>query len=68
MARPSDEKKADFEELAYVKDYEATPFLGPHSLVYSNFLNCLYFTDSGPFGETGIENPKGSVFKIDLEQ
>lgn len=42
-------------------------------------LDCLFFTDSGPFGETSLENPKvinmtsrtkflkGSLFLIDLE-
>ena len=30
-------------------------------------LDSLFFTDSGPFGETSIENPKGSVFMIDLD-
>jgi len=24
----------------------------------------LYFTDSGPFGETSLQNPRGSVFAI----
>ena len=27
----------------------------------------LYFTDAGEWGETSIENPKGSVFMIDIE-
>ncbi len=31
------------------------------------FLDHLFFTDSGPFGETSLENPKGSLFLIDLE-
>ena len=28
---------------------------------------CLYFTDSGPLGETSIANPTGSIFAADLE-
>jgi len=28
----------------------------------------LFFTDSGPFGETSIENPKGSVFLINFKE
>lgn len=28
--------------------------------------NILYFTDSGPLGETGLDNPQGSIFAIDL--
>lgn len=27
----------------------------------------LFFTDSGPFGETAIDNCKGSLFVVDLE-
>lgn len=27
----------------------------------------LYFTDSGPFGETSIEHCKGSLFAVDLD-
>ncbi|KRX06021.1 hypothetical protein PPERSA_01099 [Pseudocohnilembus persalinus] len=53
--------------LDLVKEYEGQPLLGPHSLTISESLNCLFFTDSGPFGETSIENPKGSVFMIDLD-
>lgn len=30
--------------------------------------NILFFTDSGPFGETSYENPKGSLFAIDLTE
>ena len=36
-------------------------------LVLFILLDCLFFSDSGPFGETSIENPKGSVFWCDLE-
>eukprot|EP00825_Cyclidium_porcatum_P023742 TRINITY_DN2629_c0_g1_i5.p1 TRINITY_DN2629_c0_g1~~TRINITY_DN2629_c0_g1_i5.p1 ORF type:complete len:227 (+),score=29.54 TRINITY_DN2629_c0_g1_i5:269-949(+) len=50
-----------------VKDYEGQPLLGPHTIVISDSLNSLFFTDSGPFCETSIENPKGSVFMIDLD-
>jgi len=50
-----------------VKEYEGQPLLGPHSLTISEQMNSLFFTDSGPFGETSLENPKGSVFIIDLE-
>ena len=30
-------------------------------------LEMLFFSDSGPFGETSIENSKGSLYAIDLE-
>jgi len=50
-----------------VKEYEGQPLLGPNTLVISKSLNCLFFTDSGPFSETSIQNVKGSVYMIDLE-
>jgi sugar lactone lactonase YvrE len=50
-----------------VKDYEGAPLAGPNMLTYSDYLNTLFFTDSGPLGCTSFENPKGSVFSIDFE-
>eukprot|EP00825_Cyclidium_porcatum_P023741 TRINITY_DN2629_c0_g1_i2.p1 TRINITY_DN2629_c0_g1~~TRINITY_DN2629_c0_g1_i2.p1 ORF type:complete len:140 (+),score=24.52 TRINITY_DN2629_c0_g1_i2:269-688(+) len=44
-----------------VKDYEGQPLLGPHTIVISDSLNSLFFTDSGPFCETSIENPKVKI-------
>lgn len=39
--------------------------LGPHSLVMSTKQNkSLFFTDCGPFGETSLDNAKGSVFQL----
>lgn len=35
-------------------------------MILSEKNNSLFFTDSGPFGETSLENPNGSVFAIDL--
>ena len=35
-------------------------------MILSEKNNSLYFTDSGPLGETSIESPSGSVFAIDL--
>ena len=35
-------------------------------MVLSEKNNTLFFTDSGPLGETSLENPFGSVFAIDL--
>lgn len=35
-------------------------------MVLSEKNNALFFTDSGPMGETNIENPTGSIFAIDL--
>lgn len=48
----------------YVREYEQVQFLGPNSLCLSRQTGMLYFTDSGPFGETSLQNPKGSVFAI----
>ena len=45
------------ETTPVIKDYEGTPLKGPHSMILSEKQNALFFTDSGPFGETGIENP-----------
>ena len=35
-------------------------------MVLSEKNNCLFFTDSGPMGETSLESPTGSIFAIDL--
>lgn len=35
-------------------------------MILSEKNNALFFTDSGPMGETSLENPGGSVFAIDL--
>ena len=40
-----------------IKDYEGMPLKGPHSMILSEKQNALFFTDSGPFGESGLENP-----------
>jgi sugar lactone lactonase YvrE len=48
----------------YVKEYEQSQFIGPNSLCLSRQSGMLYFTDSGPFGETSLQNPRGSVFAI----
>ena len=50
-----------------VKDFEGEALLGPNSLLVSHEHGMLFFTDSGPFGHTGLHNQKGGVFGIDLE-
>jgi len=35
-------------------------------MILSEKNNALFFTDSGPMGETSLESPGGSVFAIDL--
>lgn len=47
----------------YVREYEGQALLGPHSLTISKD-GMVFFTDSGPIGETSLSNPKGSVFAI----
>jgi sugar lactone lactonase YvrE len=49
-----------------IKDFDGAPLKGPNSMALSAKNNILFFTDSGPMGETTIDNPKGSVFAIDL--
>ena len=62
--RAVDEKNDIISEL--VKEYEGQALLGPHSIVYSEGMQSLFFTDSGPFGESSIENCKGSVYIVDI--
>lgn len=49
-----------------IKDFDGNALKGPNSMVLSEKNNALFFTDSGPMGETSLENPTGSVFAIDL--
>lgn len=49
-----------------IKDFDGNNLKGPNSMVLSEKNNSLFFTDSGPLGETNLENPTGSVFAIDL--
>lgn len=51
-----------------IKSNEGIPFLGPNSLAFHENSNSLYFTDSGPMGDTSLLNPKGSVFVADVDQ
>jgi len=48
----------------YVKEYEQMQFIGPNSLCFSKVNGMLYFTDSGPFGETSMQSPRGSVYCV----
>lgn len=48
-----------------VDDYEGKPFCGPNSLAFDGDGN-LFFTDSGPMGETSLVSPKGSVFCVEV--
>jgi sugar lactone lactonase YvrE len=46
-----------------VGEYEGRSFRGPSSLMF-DAAESLFFTDSGPLGETTLMNPKGSVYCI----
>ena len=47
--------------------FEGKSFLGPNKIILDNSQKRLFFTDSGPLGETSIQNPKGSLFLVDLD-
>jgi len=46
-----------------VQDYEGVPLLGPSSIV-ADGDDTIFFSDSGPLGETTLERPQGSIFAI----
>ena len=46
-----------------VGTYEDKPLIGPNSIIYTRD-GTVFFTDSGPFGETGFHNPTGSLYMI----
>ena len=50
----------------FVKEYEAKPFKGPSAMLLDSAGN-MFFTDSGPLGETTLQSPKGSVFLISAD-
>lgn len=62
VSQPVDE--TEFQVL--VGDYEGAQFYGPNSLCFDN-NGTLFFTDSGPMGDTSLANPKGSVFCVSHE-
>lgn len=49
-----------------IKDFDGNSLKGPNSMVLSEKNNSLFFTDSGPLGESNLENPSGSIYAIDL--
>lgn len=54
------------EIIPVIKDFDGSALKGPNSMVLSEKKNSLFFTDSGPLGESSLENPTGSLFVIDL--
>lgn len=55
------------EQQAVVKVYEDKPFKGPNSIVFAKD-GTMFFTDSGPMGETSLQYPKGGCFCISGSQ
>lgn len=51
------------EQEIVVGVYEDKPLKGPNTIVQDKRGN-LFFTDSGPVGETGLSNASGSLFAI----
>jgi sugar lactone lactonase YvrE len=49
-----------------IKDFDGSALKGPNSMVLSEKNNTLFFTDSGPLGESSLEAASGSLFAIDL--
>jgi gluconolactonase len=53
----------DGQQQPLVSVYEDKPLKGPNSVVVDR-NGTLYFSDSGPLGETGLHSPTGSLFMI----
>merc|ERR1711934_180072 len=51
----------------FVREYEGDTFLGPNTMVFDDKSN-VYFTDSGPLGESTLSKPSGSVYVVDGPQ
>ncbi|EFC39073.1 predicted protein [Naegleria gruberi] len=47
-------------------DFRGKPFIGPNNVIVDS-KGMMYFSDSGPLGETSIENPKGSVYCLSTD-
>ncbi|CAM9307740.1 unnamed protein product [Discosporangium mesarthrocarpum] len=54
---------SESKQQVVVRAYEDHPLKGPSSITCDHEGN-LYFTDSGPVGETGLHNPRGSLYAI----
>jgi sugar lactone lactonase YvrE len=65
LAKNLDDKSPDITQI--VSEFEGQPLEGPNSLILDSEGKYLYFTDSGVFGESNLENKQGSVFMVDLE-
>lgn len=63
LSKPADES----EWMPVVADYEGRQFFGPNSICFAKDNGTLFFTDSGPMGDTSLSTPKGSVFCVPPE-
>uniref|UniRef100_A0A0G4FRY7 SMP-30/Gluconolactonase/LRE-like region domain-containing protein n=1 Tax=Chromera velia CCMP2878 TaxID=1169474 RepID=A0A0G4FRY7_9ALVE len=48
----------------YVKEYEGRSLVGPNSVAISPQAGTVFFTDSGPMGETSLSTPTGSLYAV----
>ena len=66
VVEPEESKEGKHQEAEveeFVKDYEGEGMVGPNN-VCCGPDGSLFFTDSGPLGETTLQNPNGSCFCI----
>jgi aspartate beta-hydroxylase len=54
---------ADGSLSEFVREYEAKDFKGPSAIAVDSKGN-IFFTDSGPMGESTLQAPLGSVFTV----
>ena len=50
-----------------IKDYQGNPLKGPKSLTVNYEDNSILFCDAGYFETTSLNNPLGSVYRLDIE-
>lgn len=48
--------------VEFLREYEGKAFKGPNSMAFNQ--GTLFFTDSGPLGETTLQKPHGSVYAV----
>ena len=46
----------------FLDTFEGKPFRGPHGVAF-DAAGEMYFTDPGAFGDTGLTNPRGAVYR-----
>ena len=48
----------------YIEHFETHPLMGPHSVCLARESKKIFFTDSGPRGESGLHRAIGSLFMV----